>query len=204
MIGVVNYGVSNLGSMLNMMKKIGVTAEPISTPESIMKAEKIILPGVGAFDNGMKALEDMNLVEPLKKRVLKDGIPFLGVCLGMQMLGLWSEEGQRKGLGIIDGYCVRFSNNYDNSKIRIPHMGWSDIQVQKDNILLNNINEARFYFVHSYHFVCRNKDDILATATYGDAFAAAVQKDNVYGVQFHPEKSHQFGMKLLRNFINIK
>ena len=198
MISVIHYGVANVGSMLNMMKKIGVAAEAISTPEQIASAEKIILPGIGAFDHGMTALREMGLAEPLKRRVREDRIPLLGVCLGMQMLGRGSDEGVLEGLDLIGGRCRKF--DFDSRPIRVPHMGWSELAVRKHDRLFEGLEQSRFYFVHSYHLVVDDPQDQAATAHYGLDFTAAVHRDNVWGVQFHPEKSHRFGMTLLRNF----
>jgi glutamine amidotransferase len=202
MISIVNYGVSNIGSMLNMMKKIGFPAQVVSTPAEIERADKIILPGVGAFDHGMLALMELGLVIPLKKRIVQDRVPILGVCLGMQLLAKGSEEGVLGGLDLIDGYCIRFQSNGDTS-IRIPHMGWNELTIRRESALLERLEGARFYFVHSYHFVCTSQANVLATAYYGNEFTAAVQCNNVWGVQFHPEKSHRFGMTLLSNFARL-
>jgi glutamine amidotransferase len=201
MISIVNYGVSNVGSMLNMMRKLGVPAETVSTPGEIERAEKIILPGIGAFDHGMKTLMEMNLAEPLKQRA-RAGVPLLGVCLGMQMLAGGSEEGNIAGLGLIEGRCVRFSPD-GQAGIRIPHMGWNELAVRRENPLLEGLERPRFYFVHSYYFVCQDPADELARSSYGIDFTAAVQRGNILGVQFHPEKSHRFGMALLKNFASI-
>jgi len=199
MISIVNYGVSNVGSMLNMMKKLGIDAKTISTPEEIRSAEKIILPGIGAFDHGMQTILEMGLAAPLKERVINDRVPLLGVCLGMQMLGRGSDEGTVPGLGLIDGYCKRFVPN-GSASIRIPHMGWNELAIRNRAGLMEGLDGARFYFVHSYHFVCDDPADELASAQYGIDFTAAIHRSNVWGVQFHPEKSHRFGMALLRNF----
>jgi imidazole glycerol-phosphate synthase subunit HisH len=202
-ISIVNYGVANVGSMLNMMRKLSIEAQTIATPEEIRRAEKIILPGVGAFDHGMKTLVDMGLAEPLRERVVKDRIPLLGVCLGMQMLGRGSEEGTAAGLGVVQGYSKRFVPN-GSAAIRIPHMGWSELAIRTRGGLMQDLEAARFYFVHSYHFVCDDPSDELASARYGIDFTAAVHRSNVWGVQFHPEKSHRFGMTLLRNFAALE
>lgn len=202
MISIVNYGVSNTGSMINMMKKIGVPAEIVSTPAEIEHAEKIILPGVGAFDHGMSALTKLGLVASLKKRIIQDKVPLLGVCLGMQLLAKGSDEGMLEGLDFIDGYCIRFQSEGDNM-IRVPHMGWNEVAIREENALLDSLEGARFYFVHSYHFVCMNPANMLACSRYGIDFTAVVHKDNVWGVQFHPEKSHRFGMALLDNFARL-
>ena len=201
MISVVNYGVSNVGSMLNMLRKIGVPAQAASTAKEIEQAEKIILPGVGAFDNGMKALNEMGFTEPIRSRV-RAGVPLLGVCLGMQMLGRGSEEGRLPGLDLIGGRCVRF-DPASAADIRIPHMGWSEPRFLRPSPLSAGLENARFYFVHSYYFVCETIEDTLATARYGVEFTAAIHRGNVWGVQFHPEKSHRFGMALLKNFAAI-
>ncbi|NEX64026.1 imidazole glycerol phosphate synthase subunit HisH [Noviherbaspirillum galbum] len=205
MIAIVDYGVANRGSMLNMLHRVGAKPVLASTPEAIMKADKIILPGVGAFDHGMQALEDRGLVQALRERVLNDGVPLLGVCLGMQMLGRGSEEGNRAGLGMIDAYCRRF-RFAEGEKLKVPHMGWSRLAVNgNDAWLLHELDErARFYFVHSYHLVCEDDADVVARANYGRDFVALVQRGNVMGAQFHPEKSHRFGMALLRNFVEMR
>jgi len=203
MIAVVSYGVSNVGSILNMLKKIGAPAVAVSTPAEIERAEKLILPGIGAFDNGMTALTDLGLVEPLKHRVGQDGIPLLGICLGMQLLGSGSEEGVLPGLGLVNGRSIRFRSG-GVPPLRVPHMGWNALASHRESALLCGLdNGARFYFVHSYHFECQRPADVLATARYGIEFTAMVQRDNVWGAQFHPEKSHRYGMALLRNFAKL-
>jgi glutamine amidotransferase len=203
MIAVVTYGVSNVGSMFNMLEKIGVPATAASTPDEIARADKIILPGVGAFDHGMSTLVERGLAEALKKRVLRDGIPLLGVCLGMQLLGRGSEEGVLDGLGLVEGRCVRLRSE-SNSLLKVPHMGWNVLAQSRESPLFDQLDaRARFYFVHSYHLVCADSADVLATARYGVEFTAMVQRANVWGAQFHPEKSHRYGMTLLRNFARL-
>jgi glutamine amidotransferase len=203
MISVIDYGVCNLGSMLNMLRKVGVEAQLVSTARELALAEKIILPGVGAFDNGMGALRERGLAEPLRGKVLRDRTPLLGVCLGMQMLGRRSEEGTLDGLGLLDFEARRF-RFAPGSAQKVPHMGWSLLAPRRDSPLLRGLDAgSRFYFCHSYHVVCSDPDDILASTEYGGDVAAIVQHDNVYGVQFHPEKSHRFGMALLDNFAGI-
>jgi glutamine amidotransferase len=151
----------------------------------------------------MDALSQRNLVEPLRRRVLEDKVPILGVCLGAQLLGKGSAEGQREGLGFIDARCERFVPDSD-ARIKVPHMGWNHIEPRRESPLLRNLDgHARFYFVHSYHIVCADPSDVLATAVYGKPFTAVVQRQNIYGAQFHPEKSHRFGMRLLQNFLEI-
>lgn len=203
MISVIDYGVSNLGSMLNMLRKVGARAELVSTAEALDRAEKIILPGVGAFDNGIAALRERGLIASLKKKALQDKVPLLGVCLGMQLLGLGSEEGSTEGLGLIDATCQRFRFAQD-SEHKVPHMGWSLLTQRRASPLQRGLDAAtRFYFCHSYHLVCADPADVLASAGYGAEFVAMVQHDKVYGVQFHPEKSHRFGMALLHNFAEL-
>jgi len=203
MISVVDYGVANLGSMLNMLRKVGAAAELVGTPEALARATKIVLPGIGAFDHGMAALAERGLVEPLRLLALEERVPLLGVCLGMQMLGLRSEEGSREGLGLIPMRCERFRLPA-GSRLKVPHMGWSTISPRRPSPLLADLeDEARFYFVHSYHAVCEHEEDALATSVYGSQFVAVVEHGSIRGVQFHPEKSHRYGMALLRNFASL-
>lgn len=203
MITIVDYGMGNLGSIANMVRRIGGKSIITSSKNEIKKAEKLILPGVGAFDNGMQNLKKLGLIEIFNQKVLKDKIPVLGICLGMQLLGNSSEEGKLSGLGWIDGKTVKFQ--FENgSKLKIPHMGWNSVVIKKKSKLFENMpRESRFYFVHSYHLICNDKKDILAITEYGYDFTSAVERENIYGVQFHPEKSHKFGMQLLKNFIEL-
>jgi len=201
MIIVLDTGMGNIGSILNMLKKIGVEAKRSSLATDIEEAGKLILPGVGSFDSGISHLEDLDLVGSLHRRVSQEGTPILGICLGAQLMTQGSEEGTRKGLGWVDACTVRFAFDALSPKPRIPHMGWNHVTPVKDSPLFAEMyQEPRFYFVHSYHFRCRNEHDVLATARYGYPFAAAFEAGNIFGVQFHPEKSHKFGMRLLRNF----
>ena len=202
MIAVVSYGVCNVGSILSMLRRIGAPAAAVSTPSEIAAADKIILPGIGAFDNGMAALTELGLAGPLRQRIA-NGVPILGICLGMQLLGQSSEEGARDGLAVITGRCVRFQSTPDRP-LKVPHMGWNQLASRRDAPLLADLDDrARFYFVHSYHLVCGDAADVLATARYGIEFTAMIHRGNVWGAQFHPEKSHRFGMALLHNFSRL-
>ncbi|MBX7046493.1 MAG: imidazole glycerol phosphate synthase subunit HisH [Ignavibacteria bacterium] len=203
MIYIINYGVGNLNSISNIIKKVGGESEIISDVSLLKQAKKIILPGVGAFDHAMKKLAEHGWTEELTDTVVNRKIPTLGICLGMQMLCKKSEEGVLPGLGWIDAEVKKF-NFPEGTNLKVPHMGWNQVHVKKENPLIKNPEEEhRFYFVHSYHVVCNNEADILGTTNYGIEFTSSVSHDNIYGAQFHPEKSHRFGMELLKNFIDI-
>lgn len=201
MITIIDYGMGNLGSVKNMLKKIGEKSLITSKKEDIEKAHKILLPGVGSFDSAVKNLQKLNLIDVIKKRVLEDKIPIMGICLGMQLLTKGSEEGTLEGFGFIDAYASKFF--FKNQSLPIPHMGWNTVNQKKDSNLFfdKNVQNKRFYFVHSYAVQCNNEDDILTTTYYGYEFVSCFEKENIMGCQFHPEKSHKFGMKLLRNFV---
>jgi len=204
MITIVDYGLGNLGSIANMLRKIGVVSESTSDPARIATAEKLILPGVGAFDNGMENLARLGLIEPLNQRVLRDKVPVLGICLGAQLLTRRSEEGKLPGLGWIEADTIRFFSRQPGAGLKVPHMGWNDLSLKKSSPLFADGSEQRFYFVHSFHFSCDQAEDPLAAATYGYEFTAAFSRGNVFGVQFHPEKSHKFGMEFLRRFAALQ
>jgi len=204
MIVIVDYNMGNLGSIQNMLKRIGTEAKISSDFLDIKNANRLILPGVGAFDTGMKHLFEMDIVSILNKKVLEDKIPILGICLGMQLMTKKSEEGAMAGLGWIDADIIRFKFNKQQKTLKVPHMGWNYIKVVKENAIFKEVDEnTRFYFVHSYHVICNKNEDILATTLYGYEFVSAINKDNIFGVQFHPEKSHKFGMKLLKKFLEL-
>lgn len=203
MLVIIDYGLGNLASVLNMFKKIGVQDVCISRDKDIItNATKLLLPGVGAFDAGMDNLEKSGLIPLLNKKVLQDKTPILGICLGMQLLTNSSEEGTKKGLGLIDAETIKFNLNPE-WKLKIPHMGWNYITIKKQNPLISLDSKHRFYFVHSYHVKCNNHEQVLATSHFGNDFTCMVNKDNIYGAQFHPEKSLKFGMSLLTNFANV-
>lgn len=200
MIVVVDYGAGNLRSIVNKIERIGAKTIVTSKTSIIAKADKIILPGVGHFATGMENLKRSNLIPILNKKILKEKTPILGICLGLQFFSLWSEEGNVKGLGWIKAKTKKF--NFPNNNLKIPHMGWNTLKIERKSPLFNSIQrDARFYFVHSYHVCCQDSRDILATTHYGYDFVSAIQRENIYGTQFHPEKSHQAGMQIIRNFM---
>lgn len=200
MLTIVDYGVGNLASIQNMYRKIGIEVLISSKKTDIAAAEKLILPGVGAFDACAEKLIESGLTDLLNKKALDEKTPVLGICVGMQLLLDSSEEGTQKGLGWIGGKNIKFIAAMMDG-LKVPHMGWTDTQPVKETPLFDNMyEEPRFYFVHSYHASVNNEENILLTAKYGYEFPAGIRKDNIIGVQFHPEKSHKYGMKLLENF----
>jgi glutamine amidotransferase len=202
MISVINYGLGNLGSIVNMLKKAGFDSTIISTPEDLNEATKIVLPGVGSFDTGMNNLICGGWIEVLNKKVLEDRIPVLGICLGMQLMCKRSEEGKMPGLGWFTADVKKFKSN--DMSFKIPQIGWNTIEPKKNSFLFNDdFVERRYYFVHSYYVETDNTDDILATTKYGLTYTSALQRNNLLGVQFHPEKSHKYGTSLLYNFANM-
>ncbi|GJM33474.1 MAG: imidazole glycerol phosphate synthase subunit HisH [Saprospiraceae bacterium] len=195
MISIVDYGMGNLGSISNMLKKIGVASRFVSNIEEISAAEKIILPGVGSFDNAMEKLNTLGFSNVIKEKA-SSGTPVLGICLGMQLLGTRSEEGIQEGLDLIPGVIRKFPSL---NGLRIPHMGWNKVDVS-DLGMFKGLEENKFYFVHSYFYDPKDSAHIGGKTEYGINFTSSVHKSNIYGVQFHPEKSHKYGMQLLKNF----
>lgn len=203
MIVIVDYKIGNLASVLNMFKKIGVKDVTVSGNEEIIsKATKLLLPGVGAFDTGMNNLTQSGLIPLLNQKVLQEKVPILGICLGMQLLTKRSEEGKNAGLGWIDAETVKF-NPDPSLKLKVPHMGWNYIQVKRQNPLIDMQSKNRFYFVHSYYVKCFDESQSLATSNFDIDFTCMVNKDNIFGAQFHPEKSLKFGMKVFENFARL-
>jgi imidazole glycerol-phosphate synthase subunit HisH len=211
MVTIVDYGVGNLASIANMVRKAGTDGVVSSDPAVVAAATKLILPGVGAFDRGMANLEERGLIPALNERVLGSRVPTLGLCLGMQLLGRGSEEGTRPGLGWLAAHSRRFKFPAD-SALKVPHMGWNFIEPAlrlrsghaTPAALVNNLPaEPRFYFVHSYYLACDHPDDVMCWTTYGGRFASGIHHGNLWGTQFHPEKSHSFGLALLRNFLAL-
>jgi glutamine amidotransferase len=200
---VVNTGIGNLGAIPNMLKRIGAASVVSEDRAVIEAATKLILPGVGAFDAAARRLNELDLRELLARKVA-DGVPVLGLCLGMQLLTEGSEEGSLPGLGWIAGRTVRFRFDRADPPLPVPHMGWSFVRPVRDSPLLAGLGEhPRFYFAHSFHVVCADPADAVAVTRYGYEFASVVQRGNVYGAQFHPEKSHRFGLRLLENFVGL-
>ena len=203
MITIVNYGLGNIQAFANIYKRLGISCSIANDVNELRRATRLILPGVGAFDSAMQRLQASGLRSTLDDLVLNHQVPVLGICVGMQMMAKCSDEGVLPGLGWIPGEVKRFDESPHALKTRLPHMGWNDVYPE-NNPLFHGIESPRFYFLHSYYFVPKLDDYILANASYGDTFAAAVCKDNVIGVQFHPEKSHHWGIKLLQNFSSTR
>ena len=203
MITIVDYGMGNLGSVFNMFKKIGVASKITSDLDEINLAEKILLPGVGSFDNAMKRLNESGIREVLDRKVLEEGVPVLGICLGMQLLTKSSEEGSEKGLGWVNAKAKKFQFKKEE-KLKVPHMGWNFVFHSTSSKLTENFAEnSRFYFVHSYYVEVEDQENSILKTNYGLEFDSAIQNENIYGAQFHPEKSHKFGMKLFENFAKL-
>ena len=204
MIVIVNIGMGNLGSIQNMIKRIGFDTEITDSKEKIINAEKIILPGVGSFDNGINNLKSADLINILSDKALNEKIPLLGICLGMQLLFDESEEGRENGLGWIKGKSKKFNFNSSDDKLKVPHMGWNYVIKGRECSLTDSLlDNSKFYFVHSYYVVCDDENNSILKSNYGFDFTCGVNKENIYGVQFHPEKSHKYGMKLLENFCKL-
>ncbi len=200
MITIVDYGLGNLGSIKNMLKHIGVDGVISSSLKEIEQANKLILPGVGAFDSAMNKINESGIRKVLDKKC-NEGVPILGICLGMQLLLDSSEEGDQDGLGWIPGTVKKFKKK---EQIKIPHMGWNNVNMVRNSDLTKGLLEdSKFYFVHSYHVCVANQDNSILETFHGIRFDSAIQKGNIYGVQFHPEKSHKYGMRLLSDFSEI-
>jgi glutamine amidotransferase len=201
MITIVNYDMGNLGSIQNMLKKIGFKSIITSSPDEILNANKLILPGVGHFKRAMENLNALGLIDALNKKVMVEKTPILGICLGMQLMTSSSEESDCAGLGWIDAQTLRFPP-YETTGLKVPHMGWNEISFPKPHFLAEGLVDPRYYFVHTYMVKCELPENVLCTTSYGETFHSGICKDNIMGVQFHPEKSHAFGMRLLENFCN--
>jgi glutamine amidotransferase len=198
-VTIVDYGIGNLGAIPNMLRRSGVDAFVTSDPGAVASAERLILPGVGAYDAGIRQLRASGLDAVLERKVIGEGVPLLGLCLGMELLSESSEEGDLSGLGWIPGRVVRFRLGPETGKT-VPHMGWNTVEPSADDALGAILRGSRYYFAHSYHFEPSDPDSVVGTTTYGYPFASVIRRDNVVGVQFHPEKSHRFGKALLEWF----
>lgn len=204
MITIIDYGVGNINAFVNVYKRANIPTRIASKAADLDGSEKLILPGVGAFDHAMGQLNDSGMRDKLDELVLNKEVPVIGICVGMQMMGNSSEEGQLSGLKWIDAHVKKFDESKIDQVTKLPHMGWNDV-VPKNNIdLFNGLEEGSiFYFLHSYYFHCLNESDIIAISEYGEKFTSAVRHENIYGIQFHPEKSHHYGERLLLNFANV-
>lgn len=204
MITIVDYGLGNIRAFLNVYHRLNIEAKTATTAAALEHASKVILPGVGSFDDAMERLALSGMREALDELALRQRVPILGVCVGMQMLGHGSDEGQLPGLGWIDGRVKSLESRPSAATLPVPHMGWNDVRPLVGSRLFDQLDSgARFYFLHSYYFVCDRDDDQLAVANYGADFACAVHAGNIFGVQFHPEKSHHYGARLLQNFAEM-
>ena len=199
---IINYNLGNPKSIKNMLSYLGIDAVISDDLNTLKSADRLILPGVGHFAHGMNQLNNLGFTDVIKEHALTQQKPILGICLGMQLMTNFSEEGDVEGLGLIDAQTKKFQ--LQDKSLKIPHMGWNEVSWQKESPILNSLSEKpRYYFVHSYFVECNNQNDVLGTTHYGQDFVSAFQHDNIIGMQFHPEKSHQFGMELLKNFTKL-
>lgn len=204
MIAIVDYGLGNISAFVNVYKRLNIRTKIAHRPDDLKEACKIILPGVGAFDYAIQMLNDSGMREELERQVIENKMPVIGICVGMQMLAKSSEEGNLPGLSWIDGTVKKFNPDMIPYKTRLPHMGWNNIVPVNHNALLEGFNgDSRFYFLHSYYFVCNNENNIIAKSEYGVQYASGINSSNIYGIQFHPEKSHSNGIRLLYNFAKL-
>lgn len=204
MIAIIDYGLGNIRAFANVYKNLNIPYKVASNADDLKNVTKLILPGVGAFDYAMERVQKSGMQERINELVLHLKMPVLGVCVGMQIMAISSEEGRLKGLGWIDGVVKKFETSALTHGTLLPHMGWNNISPTKNNKLLQYLDSgSRFYFLHSYYFDCHHYDDVIARTDYGGLFTCAVSSENIYGVQFHPEKSHRNGIQLLRNFGNL-
>lgn len=203
MIGLIDYGLGNLSAFANIYKKLSFDTKLVSCLADLNEVKKLILPGVGSFDYAMQSFNHSGLREEVSRLVLEEKIPVLGVCVGMQMMAGSSEEGIEDGLGWIDGTVIKFDSSTTSPGNPLPHMGWNDLEIVRDDALLEGLVYPKFYYLHSYYFVAKNQENVIGLASYGDKFCCVVRNGNIYGMQCHPEKSHSFGVQLLKNFAEI-
>lgn len=204
MITILDYGSGNINAIKNIYERLNIPFEFATTKEQIIKADHILLPGVGAFDETISTLQKKEFAKILNIKVLEEKVPILGICVGMQMLADKSEEGTLNGLGWIQGQVKKFDKNLILDKPKIPHLGWNSIEITRDCSLFKDIDpDLGFYFVHSYYYDCVDEANVICKTQYGKVFHSAVNRENIYGVQFHPEKSHDNGIQLLKNFAKL-
>jgi glutamine amidotransferase len=201
MITIIDYGVGNIFAFQNVYKRLDIPTRIAKSSDDLIDAQKLILPGVGSFDYAMNRLNDSGMREKLDELVLEKKIPIIGICVGMQMMGNRSDEGKEDGLKWIDGNILKFDEKLIQHRTKLPHMGWNDVFPVNNHSLFKGLNtDAIFYFLHSFYFQCENPVDTIATSKYGISFSSAVNKEHIFGIQFHPEKSHHYGERLLHNF----
>ena len=201
MISIINYGVGNIGSLKNMLDYLDIKSKVVTNLNSLKDSNKMILPGVGAFDTAINKLKKNHMIDILNELVVYKKVPILGICLGMHLLLDGSEEGSKKGLGFLGGKAIRFP---DETKIKIPHMGWNNLELVKRSVLTSSLNfNSRFYFIHSYYVKLKDKKNCISLTNYSIDFTSAFEFENIFGVQFHPEKSHKFGMEIFKNFEKV-
>lgn len=201
MIGVIDIGIGNIESILSAFHEMRVPAMRVQRAYDLLKVDRIIFPGVGSFDSAMKSLYEANLRDALELAVIKEHIPILGICVGMQVLCTDSDEGEESGLNWVPGHVRNFRAKPSTARLPLPHMGWNNMEIKiMSPLFLGLDNSSRFYYLHSYYFESDSSEMVLAKAHYGENFDCVIQRGNIYGVQFHPEKSHSSGMRLLKNF----
>lgn len=204
MIAIIDYGLGNVRAFKNVYERLNIPVKVVKRPDELMNVSRIILPGVGSFDYAMNQFNESGMRGEVEDLVFNKGIPILGICVGMQMMAKSSEEGRLPGLGWIDGTVMQFNPDLIKFKTKLPHMGWNSINIRKENRILHQLDKSsRFYFLHSYYFQCENENDILCETKYAITYTSLVNKDNIFGVQFHPEKSHSNGVQLLLNFSKL-
>lgn len=203
MIGIVDYGLGNVRAFENTYRRLGIPAKPICNAAELVTVDKLILPGVGAFDWAMQRLEHSGMLDALNSRVKRDGVPVLGICVGMQIMADSSEEGTKRGLGWVPGRVLRFQDKWFRDRTHLPHMGWNTVKPCADLELFAGLDNAQFYFLHSYFFSAENTEHVAAKTMYGVEFASVIRSGNIWATQFHPEKSHDWGVNLLRNFSRL-
>ena len=204
MITLIDYGVGNIFAFQNVYKRLDIPTKIAKSSQDLIDAQKLILPGVGSFDYAMNRLNDSGMREKLDELVLQKKIPVIGICVGMQMMGNRSDEGTEEGLKWIDGDILKFDEKLIQHRTKLPHMGWNDVVPVNNHSLFNGLErDAIFYFLHSFYFKCKNPSDTIATSEYGIPFSSAVNRGHIFGIQFHPEKSHHYGERLLHNFATL-